>query len=166
MTCGPLRTADLPYDDVEALEQLVGDRGSVGGLDIVDSTGQPLRVFIVGPGVVVEDIRGNYHNPDGPAIVDPSAREWRTDGLRHRLDGPAMVWADGCHEWWIAGRLHREDAPALIHPNGTQQWWRDGFLHRLDGPAITWPNGTQEFWVEGEKVNPDDPELMLGGEPV
>ena len=48
----------------------------------------------------------------------------------HRLDGPAIEWADGTKEWCV-----------------------DGKVHRLDGPAIEWENGDKEWYVMGRKVS-------------
>jgi hypothetical protein len=48
------------------------------------------------------------------------------NGFRHRLDGPAVEWADG-----------------------TKGWYVNGLRHRLDGPAIEWADGDKEWWVNG-----------------
>ena len=37
--------------------------------------------------------------PDG-------TQEWRVDGKLHRLDGPAIIGADGRKEWWIYGKYY------------------------------------------------------------
>jgi len=34
------------------------------------------------------------------------------------------------------GLLHREDGPARIYANGTKQWFNNGLLHRENGPAV------------------------------
>lgn len=56
----------------------------------------------------------------------------RTDKL-HRLDGPAVIWADG-----------------------TQMYYVDGKRHRTDGPAVIWANGTQEYYVDGKRLTPEE----------
>jgi len=33
--------------------------------------------------------------------------EYRLNGVLHRLDGPAIEWANGGKEWWVDGKLHR-----------------------------------------------------------
>lgn len=42
-------------------------------------------------------------------------KEWRLDGLKHRLGGPAVVY-DYSHneEYWFMGKRHRVDGPAVI----------------------------------------------------
>lgn len=32
----------------------------------------------------------------------------------HRIDGPAVEYADGSEEWWLNGKFHREDGPAVV----------------------------------------------------
>jgi hypothetical protein len=48
------------------------------------------------------------------------------------------------------GLRHRDDGPAVIYPNGTQCWYRDGNLHRDDGPAVIYPHGTQYWYLNGK----------------
>jgi hypothetical protein len=33
-------------------------------------------------------------------------RAWYQNGLRHRLDGPAVEYSDGINEYWIKGELY------------------------------------------------------------
>ena len=42
----------------------------------------------------------------GPALVDGilKFKLWYTNGLLHRLDGPAVIWGNGKKEWWINGK--------------------------------------------------------------
>ncbi len=44
----------------------------------------------------------------------------------HRLDGPAVEWANGYKEWWVKGKLHRLDGPAVEGTNGYKSWWVKG----------------------------------------
>ena len=65
------------------------------------------------------------------------SRSWYVNGQRHRLDGPAIEWADGTRSWWVNGQLHR-----------------------LDGPAVEWASGGRQWWVNGQRVDcqsDDDP---------
>ncbi|NJO58776.1 MAG: hypothetical protein HC836_10640 [Richelia sp. RM2_1_2] len=53
--------------------------------------------------------------------VDESGnKEWRKDGVLHRIDGPAVIWPDGSKEWYKNGRLHRIDGPAIEWVIGTK----------------------------------------------
>jgi hypothetical protein len=79
-------------------------------------------------------------------------------GLRHRLDGPAWVGANGRLEYWVDGAIHRLGGPAIID-NGNERWMNDGVLDRKDGPAITLANGTREWWVNGVRHRHDGPAI-------
>jgi hypothetical protein len=59
-------------------------------------------------------------------INDDGNKEWYLNGERHRVDGPAIEWADGHKEWWLNGKLHREDGPAVEWADGTKEWWLNG----------------------------------------
>ena len=117
---------------------------------------------------------------------DDGSREWRTDGFRHRVDGPAFMAADGRQEWFLCGIRHRDDGPARIHPDGYAEWYmwgkrhrvdgpsltfRDGYsewrqsdlLHREDGPAVIHPNGEYEYWQHGVRHRVDGPAVVRPG---
>jgi len=80
-------------------------------------------------------------------------KEWRLNGLLHRLDGPAKERADGSKFWWQKGKLHRTDGPAMEYANGSKEWWQKGKRHRLDGPSIEWADGSKEWWINGENLS-------------
>lgn len=54
-----------------------------------------------------------YYNSDnrlhriyGPALITSLGTQiWYKDGLKHRTDGPAMIWASGHYECWVGGKL-------------------------------------------------------------
>lgn len=97
------------------------------------------------------------------------------NGVAHRVDGPAVIKADGTKEWWQYGNyyrennqpvversngeqewreyseLHREDGPAVININtGVKQYYQNGLLHRVGGPAIENPNrGVAHYYQNG-----------------
>ena len=73
-----------------------------------------------------------------------------TDQL-HRLDGPAIEFANGTKSWCQNGKLHRLDGPAVEYVNGTKYWYQNGKLHRLDGPAVEFADGANEWYIEGVK---------------
>ena len=78
--------------------------------------------------------------------------EWMTTfyrTTRHRLDGPAVEYADGGKEWWVDGQLHRVDGPAVEGADGGKEWWVFGVRHRVDGPAIDNADGDNQWWVLG-----------------
>ena len=47
----------------------------------------------------------------------------------HRIDGPAIEWADGDKEWYINGQCHRIDGPAIEFANGDKYWYINGVEH-------------------------------------
>jgi hypothetical protein len=46
--------------------------------------------------------------------------------IRHRLDGPAIEYADGSRTWWVDGKRHRIDGPAIEYADGGKEWWVNG----------------------------------------
>jgi len=63
----------------------------------------------------------------------------------HRLDGPALEYANGDKFWYKEGRWHRENSPAIEWINGSKEWYKEGLCHRIDGPAEEWANG-EKYW--------------------
>jgi len=107
--------------------------------------------------VAFRDARARAHRVDGPALVRADGhREWCVEGLWHRIDGPAVILADGTCRYLQHGRLHRVDGPAVIAAGGGEEWWCDGVRHRTDGPALIPPAGEREWWLQGERVAESD----------
>jgi hypothetical protein len=77
----------------------------------------------------------------------------------HRLDGPAIEYANGSKQWWQNGKLHRLDGPAAEYANGDKEWWQNGKLHRLDGPAVEWADGDKEWYQNGKRHRLDGPAI-------
>ena len=46
---------------------------------------------------------GQLHCAFGPAIVDELANEYWLNGQRHRVDGPAVEYAEDAQEYWVHG---------------------------------------------------------------
>jgi len=46
--------------------------------------------------------------------------------IRHKLNGPAVEWADGDKEWSVNGTLHREDGPAIMSQLNGNKWFLNG----------------------------------------
>ncbi len=49
-------------------------------------------------------------------------------------------------------QLHRLDGPAVEYANGDKAWLVESKYHRLDGPAIEWANGYKSWYVDGKKM--------------
>lgn len=73
------------------------------------------------------------------------------NGKYHRLDGPAVIFADGSQWWYLNGKVNREDGPAVIYSNGAQHWYLNDKLHREGGPAILYADGSQSWWLNGKR---------------
>jgi len=72
----------------------------------------------------------NLSKYDYPVIDEYGNKRWYNEnGLKHRLDGPA-----------------------IFYPDGTQFYYQNGKRHRLDGPAIIYNDGTEEFWEYGKRI--------------
>ena len=55
-------------------------------------------------------------------------------------------------EWYNkANQHHRLDGPAVEYADGDKFWYKDGRLHRLDGPTVECIDGYKEWWIEGKK---------------
>ena len=42
-------------------------------------------------------------------VYEDGDRCWYQNGKLHRLDGPAIEWADGTRQWWINGKQLSEE---------------------------------------------------------
>jgi len=51
---------------------------------------------------------------------------WRYKDLYHRLNGPAIEYADGDKSYYINGKFHRLDGPAIERANGTKHYYING----------------------------------------
>ena len=76
-----------------------------------------------------------------------------SQGLRHRVHGPAIEWADGDQYWCLNDQIHRTDGPAIEWANGDKSWYLNNKLHRTDGPAIEWPDGTRVWYLDGQQLS-------------
>ena len=75
-----------------------------------------------------------------------------SQGLRHRVHGPAIECADGDKEWYLDGQHHRTDGPAVERSNGDQYWCLNDQLHRTTGPAIEWADGDKWWYLDGQQL--------------
>jgi hypothetical protein len=58
-----------------------------------------------------------------PVIAENGTKYWYQNGLRHRLNGPAVEYTDGAKYWFQNGLLHRLNGPAAEYANGTKSWY-------------------------------------------
>ena len=72
-------------------------------------------------------------------VSDNGTKEWYLDGKRHRVDGPAIEYADGTKSWLLDDKLHRVDGPAIEDADGSKYWY-------LNDKQLT-----QAQWLEAVK---------------
>ena len=82
-------------------------------------------------------------------VFDDRTEWFNKEGKYHRLDGPAIEYADGYKAWFQKGKRHRLDGPAREWSDGSKEWWVEGKKHRIDGPAMEYYNNSKEWYIEG-----------------
>ena len=70
----------------------------------------------------------------------------------HRLDGPAVEFANGTKWWCQNGKLHRLDGPAVEYADGYNWWYQNDKLHRIDDPAVEFADGINAWWKNGKFI--------------
>jgi hypothetical protein len=69
------------------------------------------------------------------------------------MNSSVIEYADGSKEWHANGVRHRLDGPAVVWPTGTKSWYVNGQLHRLDGPAFEWSDGVNSWYIDGKRYS-------------
>ncbi len=82
-------------------------------------------------------------------VATNGSKHWYQKGKYHRLDGPAVEFADGGKSWYIDGKRHRLDGPAIEFANGGKHWYQNGKRHNLNGPAVEFVDGHKAWHIEG-----------------
>lgn len=59
----------------------------------------------------------------------------------------------GAKRWWLNGVRHRLDGPAVEYTDGTKFWYQNGKRHRIDGPAAEWTDGIKWWFVDDVKYD-------------
>ena len=68
------------------------------------------------------------------------------DTLKYRV---VVYPYTGVREYYNhAGKLHRVEGPAVEYANGDMSWWLNGCRHRIGGPAIEW-DGNKRWFLHG-----------------
>lgn len=100
------------------------------------------RTATAEPGYACELPGGAMHRDDGgPALVYyGSLAEWWVHGRRHRLEGPALVFADGTTCWFVAGTqlapIHGRAADRVLADYGPEVTAQVLAAWRPDGPPL------------------------------
>jgi phage baseplate assembly protein gpV len=80
-----------------------------------------------------------------PTVYGDGTIIWYDDDTkRHRIDGPAVTFINGCEQWYIHGHRHRIGGPAVVFRPGDQDWYIDGILHFTNKSYQTAANLTDE----------------------
>ena len=80
-------------------------------------------------------------------VSDAGFEYYKTkDGYRIEDAEGGMAWYNRYH------LLHRLDGPAVIKANGDKAWSVNGKYHRTDGPAIEWADGGEEWYIHDRKM--------------
>jgi hypothetical protein len=82
-----------------------------------------------------KDIYATLHTKEHGKL-EPTKDEWGNLDLNsitfHRIDGPAIEYANGTKQWWINNELHRIDGPAVEQADGSKEWYvNDNQLYLL-----------------------------------
>ena len=103
-------------------------------------------------------------------IVKDNSREYYLNGVKHRKDGPALIWYYYCgdilvEKYCINGKVHRKNKPAYIeyYKNNIVEreiYYYNGKKHNINGPAfIIYYNDDnierKEFSFNGIKFEPE-----------
>ena len=57
---------------------------------------------------------------------DGTIRWFNADNKYHRVDGPAIEYANGSKLWLLHGKRHRDNGPALELADGSKKWYLNG----------------------------------------
>jgi len=81
-----------------------------------------------------------------------STRWYNLEGQLHRVDGPAVEYADGNKLYYINGELHREDGPSIEHVDGSKSYYIKGrFLSETEFNNRSKPCTDKVVEVDGVK---------------
>jgi hypothetical protein len=67
-----------------------------------------------------------------PVIDHLGTKQWFRDGELHRVNGPAIEYANGDRVWFFKGHLHRTNGPAVEYINGDKYWYLNGVEYPED----------------------------------
>ena len=92
---------------------------------------------------------------NGLIIDDKGNKRWYLNDYLHRIDGPAVEWADGTREWYLYGLLHRIDGSAIEWSYGDKQWWlynhiypEEEYNHLVSNlPLLYWNRFKEGLWL-------------------
>ena len=75
------------------------------------------------------------------------------DTLKYRIEVDKWGTRHYCNS---ANQLHRINGPAVLCADGTEFWYQNGLRHRTDGPAIMWPDGRKWWYLNDRSLTEDE----------
>lgn len=151
------REGDLPAiksTNGEAEYYLNGKRHRIAGPAVYRSDGTILYFE-----------NGKEHRLDGPAVLySNGGYEYYRCGLLHNdtdaaFYNPSARPKEPKHIWLTGGKFHRLNGPAVIKANGDEEWYLLGAKHRTFGPAIE--SSCPEYWLYGKQLSKEEYDLIF-----
>ena len=75
-----------------------------------------------------------------------------------------IVIDNNCKEYWLNGLKHKIDKPAIVfHDDKSEFWYVYGKLHRIGGPAITLSSfhKSEQYYIDGKRVTKEYHDLLF-----
>jgi hypothetical protein len=64
--------------------------------------------------------------------------------------------SQGHRRWYQNDQLHRIDGPAIEYADGNKLWYQNDQRHRIDGPAVEYPDGDKYWYIRGVRYDFND----------
>ena len=90
---------------------------------------------------------------------EPKSNVQLPDGTWRRVNSDGDVFYSKTNN---SVNYHRLDGPAVEYADGRKYWYVNGKHHRLDGPAIEYADGSKYWYVDGEQYNEEDFNAIVG----
>jgi hypothetical protein len=116
------------------------------------------------------DVHIEYYS--GSGCYNGWCTVWYLNKRKHRVNGPAVEFADGSEEWYYKGLLHNNNGPAINRLWGFycgdaycgyyyKAFYKHGLLHNKNGPAIIRPD--KQIWcINNQRHNENGPAVIRG----
>jgi hypothetical protein len=107
----------------------------------------------------------SYHPAKGFTMTTTNLHLEKTEAMTqdspYSLANECVTLSNGCKQWRKDGLIHRVDGPAEVHPNGSKVWIQNGLLHRVGGPAIEFYPSGNSWYIQGRQFTIDEYYLFV-----
>ena len=81
--------------------------------------------------------------------------KWCQDKTRLTIYDKQVFCVDQCGTkyWFLNGKRHRVNGPAVEYANGNRSWYLNGKRHRVNGPAVEYANGDKWWYLDGKEYS-------------